>query len=66
MTTAHPQYGGHFTSISTYGVWGERAEVQVFRREFYTHIHLDQVRVEILFCKKIKKLFMGEEKKLMF
>ena len=29
--------------------------MQVFKREFYTHIHLDYVRIEILSCiKKIK------------
>ena len=32
---------GHFTSISAYGVWWARAEIQVFRRETHTHIHLD-------------------------
>ena len=37
------------------GVWGVRAEVQALRKELYTHIHLDYVRVEILFCKKKKK-----------
>ena len=37
------------------GVWEARAEVQVFMREFHTHIHLDYVRVEILSCKKKKK-----------
>ena len=28
-------------SISTCGVWGARAGVQVSRRELHTHIHLD-------------------------
>ena len=29
-------------------VWRVRVEVQVFKREFYTHIHLDYARVKIL------------------
>ena len=45
----------HPTSIYTCRVWEVRAEVQVFRKEFHTHIHLDYVRVEILSCKKKKK-----------
>ena len=43
-------------SISACGVWGAKAGIQVSRREFYTHIHLDYVRVEILSCKKKKIL----------
>ena len=40
-TTAHPWCGGHSTSISACGIWGVRAKVQISRREFHTHIHLD-------------------------
>ena len=32
-----------------------RGRVQVFRREFHTHIHLDQIKIEILSCIKKKK-----------
>ena len=35
-------------------MWGERTEVQIFMREFHTHIPLDYVRVKILFCIKKK------------
>ena len=35
---------------------GGKARVRVSKREFYTHIHLDQVRVEILFCIYKKKI----------
>ena len=48
VTTAHPWYDNHFTSISAYEVWMAREGVQVFRIEFQTHIHLDWVRVEFL------------------
>ena len=41
LTTAHPWCSGHSTNINACGVWGVRAGVQVFRREFHTHIHLD-------------------------
>ena len=41
LTAVHPWCDGHSTSISAYGVWGVRAGVQVSRREFHTHIHLD-------------------------
>ena len=53
--TAHSCCDGYFTSISACGVSEARVEVQVFRKELYTHIHLDQVRVEFLSCKKKKK-----------
>ena len=46
--------GGHSTSINACRVWVARAGVQVSRREFHTHIHLDYVRLEILSC--IKKV----------
>ena len=45
MTAAYTWCGGHSTSINTCGVWRVRAEVQVFRGELYTHIHLDQIKV---------------------
>ena len=31
----------HSTSISDCGVWGVRVGIQVFKRKFHTHIHLD-------------------------
>ena len=34
--------------INACEVWGTRAEIQVSKRKFYTHIHLDYVIVEIL------------------
>ena len=34
-------------------MWGAKAEVQIFRRKFHTHIHLDYVRIEFLSCIKI-------------
>ena len=41
---------------------GVRAEVQVSRREFHTHIYLDYSRVEFLSCikKKKKKILDGK------
>ena len=36
-----PWYDGHSTSISTCKVWGAKTEVQVSKREFRIHIHLD-------------------------
>ena len=52
--TAYSWYGNHFTSITAYGVLGVRVEVQVSKREFHTHIHLDLVRVKFLSCIKKK------------
>ena len=46
----------HSTSISDCGVWGVRVGIQVFRRKFHTHRHLDYIRVEFLSCIKRKKL----------
>ena len=41
---------------------GIRAGVQVFRRKFYAHIHLNYVRVEFyLVLKKKKKCLFREE-----
>ena len=47
--------GDHSTSISAYKVWGARTEIQISKRELHTHIHLDYVRIEILYCKNKKK-----------
>ena len=58
-----PRCGGHSISINAYGMWRVRVRVQVSGREFHTHIHLDQFRVEILSCihqpkkKKKKKIY---------
>ena len=41
--------------LNAYGVWEVSAGVQVFRKELYTYIHLDYVRVEFLSCIKKKK-----------
>ena len=51
-TIAHPWYDGHSISISACEVWGVRVGVQVSKREIYTHIHLDYIKVEILSKKK--------------
>ena len=53
---AHPWFGGYSTSIYDCGVWGVRAGIQVSRREFHTHIHLDWTRVKLLSCIKKKKI----------
>ena len=45
---AHPWCGDHSTSINACGVWGVRTRVQVSKREFHTHVHLNYTRVEIL------------------
>ena len=39
-------------------MWGARIEVQDFKRELHTHIHLDYVRVEFLSC--ISKKFIDD------
>ena len=51
-----PWCGGHSTSINVCGVRRAMAGIQVSRSEFYIHIHLNQVRVGILSCKKKKKI----------
>ena len=53
---AHPWCDGHFTSINACEVWGARVGIQVSKREFHTHIHLDQARIEILSCIKKKNI----------
>ena len=45
-----PLVRGHSTNINACGVLGVKVWVQVFNREFHTHIHLDQVRIEIISC----------------
>ena len=40
-TTAHNWYDDHFTSISTCEVWRVRVEVQISRKKFHIHIHLN-------------------------
>ena len=41
FTTAYIWCDSYSISISVYEVWGIRAEIQVSKREFHTHIHLD-------------------------
>ena len=55
-TIAHVWCDGH--STSTKFLWSERQELRlkVSRKEFYTYIHLDYIRVEFLFC--IKKIII--------
>ena len=55
VITTPPWCGGHSTSINVCGVRRVMAGIQVFKSEFYIHIHLNQVRVGILSCKKKKK-----------
>ena len=40
-STTHPWRDGNSINISACEVWVARAEVQVFKRKFHTHIHLD-------------------------
>ena len=56
-TTVNLWYDGHFTSISVCRVWGAKVRIQVFKREFHTHIHLKWIRLEFLSLKKkLKKI----------
>ena len=55
-TIAHPWYDSHSICISACGVWRASVRVQVFRREFHTHIHLDYVRIKFLSCIKKNKI----------
>ena len=41
LFTAYHWCDSYSTSINTYEVWEIKSEVQVFRRKFYTYIHLD-------------------------
>ena len=43
-------YSGH--STRGVGVWDAKDGIQISRNELHTHIHLDYVRVEFLFCIK--------------
>ena len=54
LTTAHSWCDGHSTDISACEVWGERAKVQVSRRKFHTHIHLDYARIKFYLVSKKK------------
>ena len=49
--TVHSWCGSHSKNINTCGVWGVRTGVQVFMRKLHTYIHLNDVRLEILFRK---------------
>ena len=55
LTTAYLCCGGHSTSINACRVQKVRAKIQVFKKELYTHIHLDYTRVEIISCIYILK-----------
>ena len=41
ITTAHPWCDDYFTSINACKMWGARTGVEIFMREFHTHILLD-------------------------
>ena len=43
---------------------GARVGIKVFRKEFHTHIHLNYVRVNFLFCKKYKKYKINKKKEI--
>ena len=51
----YPWCDDHSTSISACEVWGARVGVQVSKREFHTHLHLNQARVEFYLVLKKKK-----------
>ena len=57
-TIVHPWYSGHSTNIIAYG---GKDRVKVSKKEFHTHIHLDQGKVEILSCIKIKIIIINEK-----
>ena len=40
--------GNNLSPNSACGVWEIRVKVQIFRKKLYTHIHLDQAKVEFL------------------
>ena len=44
-------------------MWESIAEIQVFREEFHTHIHLDYISVEFLSCIQKKKKKKKKKKK---
>ena len=54
ITTTHHWCDSHSISISDSEVWGIKARIQVSKREFHVHIHLDYVKIKFLFC--IKKM----------
>ena len=55
-TTTYSYCDGHYISISVCGMWGARAEVQVFRNELHKHINLDNSKIEFLYCIKKKRI----------
>ena len=55
-TIAHPWWSLH--KYKCLWEWRARFGIQVSKNEFYTHIHLDYVRVEFLSCIKKKKLMV--------
>ena len=57
-TIIHPWCDDHSTNISIYGAWGARAEIQVFKKELHTYIHLAKAIIEFLSCIKkfLKKI----------
>ena len=42
-------------SISTCGVWGVRAEIQVYKKELHTYIHLSQSRISTFYISAFRK-----------
>ena len=40
-TTAHVWCSNHSININVCEVWGAKTEIQVSKRKFHTHIHLD-------------------------
>ena len=50
LIIVHLWCDGHSTNISACGVWGIKTDVQVFKGEFHTYIHLNYVKVEFLSC----------------
>ena len=50
-----PCCNSHFISISVYKVLEVRTGIQVSKRELYTHIRLDYVRIKIISYKKNNK-----------
>ena len=57
-TTMHFWRDNHSTSINACEVWRAIVGIQVSKREFHTHIHLDWTKVEFLFCILKKKIVL--------
>ena len=51
-TTVYPWHNSYSISISVYGLRGVggKGRVQVSKRELNTHIYLNYIRVEFLYC----------------